>query len=108
MTSRSWPGFGQSAREVFWDGAAYSSMAFQLCLEDSAAHSAAAPACANPAYTTPEPARATARFQAMSEKSKSKPRVPHGRRGAKPHDENENQATVEEFDREGLGVVPKE
>ncbi len=41
-------------------------------------------------------------------KSTEKPKVPRGRRGAKPHDDAENQATVEEFDREGLGVAAKE
>lgn len=40
--------------------------------------------------------------------SNSKPKVPRGRRGAKPKDENQNQATTEEFEQEGLGVAPKE
>ncbi|GAA4709614.1 hypothetical protein H9L13_01240 [Sphingomonas lutea] len=46
----------------------------------------------------------------MTDKAKirSTPKLPHGRKGARPHDENENQATVEEFDREGLGVAAKE
>ena len=43
-----------------------------------------------------------------STKPTDKPRLPRGRRGAKPQDDNENQATVEEFDREGLGVAAKE
>ena len=38
----------------------------------------------------------------------TKPKLPRGRRGAKPQDENKNQATVDEFDREGLGVAPTE
>lgn len=41
-------------------------------------------------------------------KPTDKPKIPRGRRGAKPHDDAENQATVEEFDREGLGVAAKE
>ena len=41
-------------------------------------------------------------------KSSAKPKLPRGKRGAKPHDETENQATAEEFDKEGLGVAPKE
>ena len=46
----------------------------------------------------------------MTDKTKrtEKPKVPRGRRGAKPQDDAENQATVEEFDREGLGVAAKE
>ena len=44
----------------------------------------------------------------MTDRSKStdKPKLPRGRRGAKPQDDS--QATVEEFDREHLGVAPKE
>ena len=44
----------------------------------------------------------------MKSESKSKPRIPRGKRGAKPTDSEQNQATTEEFDREGLGVAPKE
>ena len=40
--------------------------------------------------------------------TKPKTRVPRGRRGGKPDDKDQNQATVDEFDREGLGVAPKE
>ena len=41
-------------------------------------------------------------------KTKTKPRIPSGRRGAKPADDNQNQATSDEFEREGMGVAPKE
>ena len=41
-------------------------------------------------------------------KSKTEPKIPRGRRGGKPADENQNQATSDEFEREGLGVAPKE
>jgi hypothetical protein len=37
-----------------------------------------------------------------------KPKLPRGRRGAKPADGGLNQATTEEFEREGMGVAPKE
>jgi len=38
----------------------------------------------------------------------SKPKVPRGKRGQKPHSDQVNQATSAEFEREGLGVAPKE
>ena len=41
-------------------------------------------------------------------KSTVKPKLPRGRRGARPQDDTENQATAEEFEAEGLGVAPKE
>ena len=41
-------------------------------------------------------------------KSTTKPKLPRGKRGAKPHDENENKATTDEFDEQGLGVAAKE
>ena len=41
-------------------------------------------------------------------KSSTKPKVPRGRRGAKAKPTSENQATVEEFDEEGLGIAAKE
>jgi hypothetical protein len=40
--------------------------------------------------------------------SNSKPKIPRGKRGIKPNDENEHQATSDEFEREGMGVAPKE
>ena len=39
---------------------------------------------------------------------KAKPKIPRGRRDGKPDDKDQNQATVDEFDREGMGVAPKE
>ena len=41
-------------------------------------------------------------------KMKTNPKIPRGRRGAKPVDDNQNQATSDEFEREGMGVAPKE
>jgi hypothetical protein len=38
----------------------------------------------------------------------SKPKMPRGRKGAKPAGSNLNQATTDEFEREDMGVAPKE
>ncbi len=40
--------------------------------------------------------------------SAPKPRIPRGKRGKKPASAEINQATANEFEREGLGVAPKE
>jgi hypothetical protein len=38
----------------------------------------------------------------------TKPKLPRGKRGQKPDPHHPNQATSAEFEREGLGVAPKE
>ena len=38
----------------------------------------------------------------------SKPRIPRGRRGKKIDSDGTNQATSADFEREGMGVAPKE
>jgi len=45
-------------------------------------------------------------WQNMTTKPKTK--VPRGRRGAKPVEPTQHQATIDEFERDGLGVAPKE
>ena len=42
------------------------------------------------------------------EARKTTPKVPRGRRGAKTGDAELRQATAKEFEREELGVAPKE
>ena len=59
-----------------------------------------------PRLSRPEPVPRKAVSSLM--KTKTKPRIPSGRRGAKPADDNQNQATSDEFEREGMGVAPKE
>ena len=41
-------------------------------------------------------------------KTHTKPKIPRGRRGVKPGDDKQVQATSDEFEREGMGVAPKE
>ena len=40
--------------------------------------------------------------------TKRKPKAPTGRRGEKPADTTQRQATVDEFERQGMGVAAKE
>jgi hypothetical protein len=43
-----------------------------------------------------------------SQAIRATPKVPRGRRGKAPHDDKLNQATADDFEREGRGVAPKE
>ena len=54
-----------------------------------------------------EPHRAAAGFHRM-QSAKPKPKVPRGRRGKTPPKTEVNQATSKDFEREGMGVAPKE
>jgi hypothetical protein len=43
-----------------------------------------------------------------SQAIRATPKVPRGRRGKPPRDNQLNQATADDFEREGMGVAPKE
>jgi hypothetical protein len=57
----------------------------------------------------PEPGRHRGGSSHVIKKPKpSRPRPPRGRRGGKADAAGMNQATTEEFEREDMGVAPKE
>jgi len=56
----------------------------------------------------PRPMRAVAALMKQSSNKKSKPKTPHGRRGGKAAKGDSNQATTDDFEREDMGIAPKE
>ena len=47
-------------------------------------------------------------MKAQSQSHRPKEKLPKGRRGARAAGDEMNQATGDEFEREGLGIAPKE
>lgn len=55
----------------------------------------------------PRPMRAVAALMNQSPTKKSKPKAPRGR-GGKAANRDMNQATTDDFEREDMGIAPKE